>query len=195
MRTLKTPLCLMSLTCAAMLSVSATAAPPHRPDLVSDGNEWTLTVYFDDSSGHRQSATQRVCFFPDGVSDMHQRYIWVSTTYPDWNGRATQEGDQIFMHGDYQRPQGKIDVGHDGMQWEIVTMSPRNEGAGHWHEWAEDGRVGQTVIWGNIKFVRSGRCPFSTWEEAFEAGRQLPLPVDQSGRPMTSPTGSGSDIQ
>lgn len=180
--------------CAALLSsLSANAVPPHLPDLVNLGNEWAITFYQDNAPGQNQWATQRICFFFAGVSGTHQLYRWVSTSYPDWNGRATQEGDQIFMHGDFQFPFGKVDVGHDGMQWEIATSSPRNMGTGHWHEWIEDGSLGLTVGWGNLKFERIGQCAHHAADEAEAVGKRLPLPRDEAGRELISPTNAVID--
>jgi hypothetical protein len=189
MSTSKLRIRLVPAICTALLSVGAAAAPPYNPDLITDGNMWTITAYYDNSPVHLEAATQRLCFFPDGFSGTHQRYTWVSISFPDWNGRATQEGDQIFMHGDFAFPQPGVEGGHDSMQWEIVTSSPKNEGAGHWHEWLEDGRLGRTIGFGNTKLVRVGRCPWQTIEQALEAVKDLPPPTDSTGKPLLSPAG------
>ncbi|MEJ2691663.1 MAG: hypothetical protein P8166_01110 [Candidatus Thiodiazotropha sp.] len=191
----KTKMCLAVSAMVLTAHTSAFAVPPHKPDLVSDGNRWLITGYFDNSSVHAQANTQGICFYPAGVSGTHQRYRWVSDTYPDWNGNATQEGDQVFMHGDFQWPFREVrDGGHDSMEWEIVTMSPKNEGAGHWQEWIEDGRFGRTVGFGNAKLVRVGKCKYATAEEALEAGQQLDIPTDDTGIPMYNPMGISPDI-
>jgi hypothetical protein len=183
----------MRLTVSALLlaaTTSAIANPPYRPNLFSEGNRWTITAYFDNSPAHTQAATQGICFYPDGVSGTHQQYRWVSDTYPDWNGRASQEGDQIFMHGDFQWPYGvKRDGGHDSMDWEIITVSRKNEGAGHWKEWVENGRFGITVGFANAKFVRVGKCKYQTAEEALEAYYGLDLPKGPDGNILYNPLG------
>ncbi|HEU5134742.1 MAG TPA: hypothetical protein VFU13_06320 [Steroidobacteraceae bacterium] len=192
MKLRKTLLRSAPLACATLLaSMSANAVPPHLPDLVTGGNMWTITFWQDNSPQQVQWATQRICFFRTVVAGTHQRYVWVSVSFPDWNGRATQEGDQIFMHGDFQFPPGKPDVGHDGMQWEIVTATPRNLGAGHWHEWIEDGRAGLTIEFGNATFNRVGQCQFATADEALDANREIPRPRDDSGKELDSPMGVG----
>jgi hypothetical protein len=186
----KTKLCFSLAAMTMMAHTSVFANPPHRPDLVSEGNRWTITAYYDNSPTHTQAATQGLCFYPDGVSGTHQRYIWVSDTYPDWNGRATQEGDQIFMHGDFQWPYSvRRDGGHDSMEWEVVTSSPRNLGAGHWREWVENGVFGTTIGYGNAKLQRVGKCKFRTAEEALKYGRELELPKDKYGRYLENPQG------
>lgn len=181
--------CLLCFTGA--FSTAVFAVPPHLPDLVRDGNRWTITFYDDSGTMHPQWATQGICFYYAGTVGTHQRYIWVSDTYPDWNGRATQEGDQIFMHGDFQWPYGNRDGGHDGMEWEIVTSNPRNEGAGHWKEWVEDGRAGITIGFGNAKFVRVGKCidRFLTVADAMEASQYIERPIGNDGEPQPNPMG------
>jgi hypothetical protein len=175
----------------ALVSVAsvASAVPPHQPALVTGGNLWTITFYDDSSPNHTQWATQRICFFNAGVQGTHQRYSWVSISYPDWNGRATQEGDQVFMHGDFQWPFGNRDGGHDGMEWQLVTTSPGGEagavprgeiGTGHWKEWVEDGRLGITIGFGNTLFRRVGRCPYLTFAEAYSHSVQQALLNAQS---------------
>jgi hypothetical protein len=192
--TVKTKMCLALAALALTTHTSVFADPPHRPDLVSDGNRWTITFYNDASPRHDQWATQGLCFYPAGVVGTHQRYIWVSDTYPDWNGRATQEGDQIFMHGDFQWPYGQVrDGGHDGMEWEIVTMSPRNMGAGHWKEWVEDGRYGITIGFGNARFQRVGKCELSTADEALKVYQDIELPRDENGNFLNNPMGVSVD--
>lgn len=174
---------------ASLVTTIASAIPPYHPDLVAEGNLWRITDYLDQTPGHAQAATQGLCFFYAGTVGTHQRYTWVSNTYPDWNGRATQEGDQIFMHGDFKWPFGQdVDGGHDGMEWEIVTMSRRNEGAGHWKEWVEDAMFGQTIVFANAKFTRVGKCDYHTAEEALEANKFIEPKRDAQGR-ILSPMG------
>ncbi len=185
--------------CAAMFtSIAAQAVPPHLPDLVQGGNRWTITFYDDSSVNHNQWATQGICFFRVADVGTHTRYVWYSDTFPDWNGRATQEGDQIFMHGDYA-----ANVGHDGMEWEIVTSSYKNEGAGHWKEWREDPGYGRTIGFGNAKFTRVGYCrhvgtagldEVSATQEAEAFSQeyvQVPYPMSIQGEEIVLPSGDG----
>jgi len=32
--------------------------------------------------------------------------VWYSTSYPDWNGRYYQEGDEVKMTGDFAKDTG-----------------------------------------------------------------------------------------
>jgi hypothetical protein len=139
----------IALTTPGSAQLVAPALP--SPQLVNGGNLWTITAFDDSSPVHTQLATQSICFEFVGVVGTHVRYRWRSTTFPDWNGRATQEGDQVFMHGDYAK-----DVGHDGMEWSIASAKT---GAGHWFEWREDGGFGITIGFANAEWQRVGSCP------------------------------------
>lgn len=174
---------------------SVLANPPYSPGLVSEGNRWTITFYDDSKAAHNQWATQGLCFYNIGDTGTHQRYVWVSDTYPDWNGIATQEGDQIFMHGDFQWLYGQQkDGGHDGMEWQIVTASKTNEGFGHWHEWVQDEKYGMNIGFGNTKLVRVGKCEIEKADEALEAYMFIERPRDKQGRYLQSPMGVVADI-
>src|SRR6478672_10890085 len=142
--------CALALLAFAFTTTAAAQALP-SPQLVNGGNLWTITAFDDSSPVHTQWATQSICFEFIGVVGTHTRYRWRSTTFPDWNGKATQEGDQVFMHGDYAK-----DVGHDGMEWSIVT---NKNGSGHWFEWREDGGFGTTIGFANAEWQRIGTCP------------------------------------
>jgi hypothetical protein len=155
-------------------------AQAQQPDLVTVGNRWTITAFNDESPTHDQWATQGICFRSLGMFGTHQRYEWWSDTFPDWNGIASQEGNEVVMHGDYAE-----DVGHDSVMFNVVTSTPRNIGAGHWVEWREDGKLGRTIGFLNALLTRVGRCQI-TADEA----RDLPYPVDVYGKPLESPVGN-----
>lgn len=166
------------------LGLSAHASPPYSPNLAEEGNRWTITAFNDASPQHQEWATQTLCFYPAGTNGTHQRFYWVSTSFPDWNGIAVQEGDQIFMHGDYAK-----DVGHDSMTWEVTTATRSNEGYGHWAEWREDTRLGRTIGFVNAKLTRIGHCKQETWEEALEYGQSLEYPYNEEGERIVVPFG------
>lgn len=121
------------------------------PNVFVGGNHWTITFYDDRSPAHTQWVTQDICFFPFAAVGTHISGMWYSTTFPDWNGRYSAEGDQVKMHGDFG-----TNVGHDGMTWEITTA---RTGAGEWKEWIETPGVGITIGWGNATWNRVGVCP------------------------------------
>lgn len=187
-------LCIFATALLLAAQTSVFAQTPYKPDLVQGGNRWIIADYDDSASTHPLWAQQGICFYYAGTRGSHQQYVWVSDTYPDWNGRAVQEGDQIFMHGDFQWPPGNRDGGHDGMEWQLTTMSRRDEGFGHWKEWVEDGRYGMTIVFANAKLNRVGKCLHTTYEEAHEAGTTLELPIDDQGRVMNNPAGVGLDL-
>ena len=164
----------------ALASVAGAQAAAPSPDLIKNGNRWTLTFHNDETPNHDQWATQGICFAYTGTVGTHIRYRWWSDTYPDWNGIASQEGDEVVMHGDYAK-----DVGHDAMKWDIVTSNPRTEGAGHWWEWRENGAYGNNVGFGNAKLARVGSCRIS-----LESSHYIKLPLDQFGKELESPMGN-----
>jgi hypothetical protein len=176
----KVPLRWLPASLAAIATIAGGVARAQQPDLVSAGNRWTITAYNDESPNHDEWATQGLCFRSIGMFGTHQRYVWWSDTFPDWNGVASQEGNEVVMHGDYAG-----DVGHDSMMWNVVSATPRNVGAGHWVEWREDGKFGRTIGFANALLTRAGNCRVS-----YEAAPYLPLPVDAYGRQYDSPFGA-----
>lgn len=142
---------------AAIASFSAQAQP--RPDVTTNGNLWSITFYDDSATNHAQWATQNVCFFPTGMIGTQLAGYWFSTTYNDWNGTFRQEGDQVFMTGDYAGDSNGNAVGHDGIDFQIATAEKKAEGFGHWKEWRENGGMGTVIGYGNTKLVRLGACP------------------------------------
>ena len=165
----------------ALFFTGATLAPnvalAQQPDLVSAGNRWTITAFNDESPFHDQWATQGLCFRSIGFFGTHQRYEWWSDTFPDWNGIASQEGNEVVLHGDYAG-----DVGHDAVFFNVVSATPRSVGAGKWVEWREDGSFGRTIGFANALLTRVGRCQIT-----LEQAKLLPIPRDQFGREIESP--------
>ncbi|AKJ27362.1 hypothetical protein [Caldimonas brevitalea] len=151
----------LAACCAALgLAFGSAASADPKPDVVNNGNLWTITFYDDSSDVHDEWATQQICFIPTGTVGTQLAGVWYSPTFFDWNGTWRQEGDQVFMTGDYA---GDIDgnaVGHDGMHWQLVTAERKSEGFGHWKEWREDGSFGNVIGYGNAKFARVGNCHF-----------------------------------
>src|SRR4051794_28185946 len=143
-----------ALFALAFTTIAGAQAPLPSPQLVNGGNLWTITAFDDASPVHTQMATQGICFEFIGVVGTHNRYRWRSTTFPDWNGIASQEGDQVFMHGDYAQ-----NVGHDGIMWAIDT---NKSGSGHWTEWRETPAFGNTIVFANAPFQRTGTCGSTT---------------------------------
>ncbi|MCF6437582.1 hypothetical protein [Pseudoalteromonas sp. MMG022] len=195
--------------CLAACAISSTAvqAQLYKPTLTQEGNQWMITFHDDRSSIHARWATQGLCFYFVGVSGTHEVYRWVSNTYPNWNGVAEKEGDQVFMYGDFWNERG-----HDGMEWELVTQvkdSRPEIGAGHWHEWVENSAFGSLWFFGNAHFERKGYCSISRQgvttkstsgesydddvglqlsEQAMERYNTLEPPRDEKGR-LLSPMG------
>lgn len=162
---------------ALTLAPSANAQPAvPSPELTRGGNLWTITAFDDASPVHTQMATQGICFEFIGVVGTQNRYRWRSTTFPDWNGIASQEGDEVFMHGDYAQ-----NVGHDGIMWSIDT---NKTGSGHWTEWRETATNGNTIVFANATFQRTGTCAGTTAPPPFIA-----QPFHPDGTPQYDPLG------
>lgn len=149
---IKQLLATLALTGAAIGSAQAT--PQHFPavdQVAVPGTLYSITFYDDTSNGHSQWATQNICFVQGPVQGSNTTGLWYSTTYNRWIGLWRQEGDQIFMIGDFWKGQGK-----DSMQWELVTT--KDEGFGHWQEWVEDGMYGNWIAKGNTRIAKIGVC-------------------------------------
>ena len=162
---------------------------PPQPNVFDGGNRWLITAYNDASAEHQRMATQGLCFLPYSRSGTHIRGIWFSDTFPNWNGRYSQEGDRVLLHGDYAE-----EIGHDGMVIELFARDRHHdEGAGQWTEWREDRRAGRTVVFANARMRRVGRCP------VFEADSEEPFPIvfpryKDDGRMAENPLDLGQEL-
>lgn len=137
----------------AMTAAQALGQVP-RPNVYDGGNRWIITAYDDSSPVHQQWANQGICFLPYAVWGTHIRGVWYSDTFPNWNGRYSQEGDRILMHGNWANF-----AGSDGMVIDLYAgTSPRDVGAGQWTEWWNFGPNGTTVGFLNARLSRAGRC-------------------------------------
>ncbi len=134
------------------------AAPP-KPNVFDGGNKWHITYYNDPTTNHAQWATQEICFLPYSIVGTSIQGVWYSTSFPDWNGRYYQEGDEVKMTGDYAH-----DVGHDHMTLLHTTYdvpgAVRGMAFKDWTEWREDGAFGRIIGWGNAKLERVGKCHY-----------------------------------
>lgn len=156
---------------ASLLSMSSLsfAVAPYLPDFVKDGNRWSFKAYDDASPDHTTLvAAQVMCFEYAGISGNHQLYTWYSETFPGWSGNAVQEGDQIFIHGDYA--QG---AGHSSIQLDTLVAPTINGSAGTWQEWRHNGANGNTVNFAKTRALREGDCVLS----ARQAAKLTPLLV------------------
>ena len=144
------------ITGLALPQVQAAGVP--SPNVYDRGNRWSITYYDDQAGNHAQWATQIVCFLPYAVVGQSIQGAWYSLTFPDWNGRYYQEGDEVKMTGDYA-----ADVGHDHMTLLHTTVdsgaNPRGMAFKDWTEWREDGSYGNIIGWGNATLTREGKCP------------------------------------
>jgi hypothetical protein len=173
-----------SLLASAMLvlALPASAQAPYSPNLVDGGNKWFIDAYNDTDPDHVALATPGICFEYAGVVGTHQQYTWYSDTFLGWQGTASQEGDQVFMHGVYANGQGR-----DAIQVRIIIDAPRHGSVGHWQEWRDNGAYGKTVGFANARMIRNGNCTM-TASQALGGGWTFPFPFPiptTSDNPMT----------
>lgn len=165
-----------------VLALPASAQPPYSPNLVDGGNKWFIDAYNDTDPDHVALATPGICFEYAGVVGTHQQYTWYSDTFLGWQGTASQEADQVFMHGVYANGEG-----HDAIQVRIIIDAPRHGSVGHWQEWRDNGAYGKTVGFANARMIRNGNCTM-TASQALGSGWTFPFPFPtptNSDNPMT----------
>ena len=149
------------------LSSYVFANPPYQPDFVKHGNKWSFKAYDDASPAHTQLvAAQDICFEYNGTSGNHQLYTWYSETFAGWSGRAVQEGDQIFIHGDFANG-----AGHSSIQLDTLVAPTIYGSAGTWQEWRHDSKNGSTVSFAKTRALREGNCTLT----ARQAAKLTPL--------------------
>lgn len=155
MKSIKKHVTLVAL--GSLLFAGVALANPPKPNVFDGGNKWRITFYNDPTGNHAQWATQEICFLPYVIVGTSIQGVWYSTSFPDWNGRYYQEGDEVKMTGDYAK-----DVGHDHMTLQHTTYDVEGQVRGmafkDWTEWREDGAYGNIIGWGNAKLERAGRC-------------------------------------
>ena len=120
---------------AMMLQVAqAGAVVPHLPDLVQNGNLWKFTYFNDASTTHNISYSEPICFESEATVGTHQRYRWYVQSNPNISGKASQEGDQITMIGDYFF--GSLGARYTyakSLQWELTSDERNRNGSGMGH--------------------------------------------------------------
>lgn len=170
----------LAVILSLLVSGGVMAQPPYDANLVKGGNKWFIDAYDDTDPDHLPMATPGICFEYAGVKGTHQQYTWYSDTFPGWHGTASQEADQVFLHGVYADG-----VGHDAIQVRIIIDAPRHGAIGHWQEWREDGGYGKTVGFANARMIRDGNCTLTAEEAAGPGGLPFfPTPVTRDN-PMT----------
>ena len=142
----------ITLVLMAVLVVSDVYAQP-EPNVFDGGNLWSITFYDDDSSNHQGGGTtQRICFSNYNLTGTGIQGRWYSTTYPNWYGQYRQEGDSVVMTGNFWNGDGNACISFD-----LVTMSPKDIGAGHGTEWNDSYSL--ATFFGNTLLNRLGKCP------------------------------------
>ncbi len=137
------------------IASAAMAACVPKPNVYDNGNRWKVTFYNDPTTGHDQWASQIICFSSYTTVGTSIQGYWYALTFPDWNGRYYQEGDELKMTGDYAK-----DIGHDHLIFKHTTDDRSKQGVafGDWTEWREDSKFGRIIGWGNATMERVGYC-------------------------------------
>lgn len=177
--TILTPLAIVAITFSSAIQ----AQPPYNADLVQGGNKWFLDAYDDTDPDHNLINTVGLCFKYAGTVGTHQRYTWYSDSFKGWQGTASQEGDQIFIHGRYAGGKGR-----DAIQVRIIIDTPRSGSVGHWQEWRDDDSYGQIIGFANARMIRDPGQPCAmTEKEALDTGFSFPFfpTPETTDNPMT----------
>ena len=139
-----------------LLLASFASAQP-QPNIFTGGDRWLVTAFDDSAPNHSEIATHVLCFFqssPGGVVGTHVRGVWFSTSFPNWRGRFSQEGDRVVLHGEFGDR-----VGHDAGVFDLYAgTSPNDEAAGDWVEWFESGNPDTSGVFASVRLRRSGSC-------------------------------------
>lgn len=166
--------------CIASMSFDAMAVPPYQPDMVQGGNRWTFRAYNDADPNHAVLVQEQiVCFEYAGTVGNHQRYTWYSESFPGWRGIATQEGDLVYLHGEFADGRG-----HSSIQIETLVSPPIYGSAGVWQEWRENRKYGTNIAFAKTRALREGDCTLSAEQAAA-------LPPLLFGSPVTTDTSQG----
>ncbi|NQY80492.1 MAG: hypothetical protein HRT47_09290 [Candidatus Caenarcaniphilales bacterium] len=144
---------------AMLQSNFAGAVVPHLPDLVQNGNLWRFTYYNDASPSHDTLFGEPICFDYEFTLGTHQRYRWYVQSNPSISGKASQEGDQITMMGDYFLGPIGIDISiMKAHQWELTTdEKKRSMGTGHHQIYLRQGDLQRSAHF-NMFARRAGFC-------------------------------------
>lgn len=173
----------------AALGPIVKVGPKAGPNLVKGGNRWVATAYDDASTTHKQLqfggqfSTAVYCFSFENNVGTHDRYTYYSETFDTLEGRATQEGDHVVMHGDFGIDIAGTtfnNVGHEAIVWDLVTQSYKDQGFGDYTSWFETDHpgYGKTLAFANIRMVRSGYCKAVEKDDAIGAEFLVPRELE-----------------
>lgn len=109
---------------------------------------WSLTFYNDNTPALTPMATQNICFVAGGT--------WYSTTFPAWNGRWFQKGNNAAGNGDRVRVLGNwaSGFGNDSADLNFIHVRLMT---GSWNEWIDGFGF---FVWTQVTLTRIGNlCP------------------------------------
>jgi len=131
-----------TLVLALCITAAAFAQAPNNPVGL-----WRFQAYNDNSPALNIMGAQNICFLANGT--------WFGTTFPNWNGRWFQKGNNAAGNGDRVRIVGNWanGAGNDSAEISFINL---NLMTGGWHEWTDGFGV---VFWIQITGTRLGPCP------------------------------------
>lgn len=109
---------------------------------------WNVQAYFDNTPAINPAGTQNICFLANGT--------WYSPTFPNWNGRWFQKGNNAAGNGDRVRILGNwaFGAGNDSAELSFINLGLMTGG---WHEWTDGFGA---VLWLQLVGRRIGTaCP------------------------------------
>jgi hypothetical protein len=158
----------IALVLALCAAGTAFAQAPNNPVGL-----WNFQAYNDNSPNLAAMGNQNICFLANGT--------WFGTTFPGWNGRWFQKGNNAAGNGDRVRLVGNWanGAGNDSAEIHFMNLTQMDGG---WHEWTDGFGA---VLWLQIIGRKIGNfCPLPA-ELELEASE-----ADESRRPWEEKGGS-----
>jgi hypothetical protein len=171
----------LACTAVAALALCATGAAfaqaPNNPVGL-----WNFQAYADNSANLFAMGNQNICFLANGT--------WYGTTFPNWNGRWFQKGNNVAGNGDRVRIVGNwaFGAGNDSAEISFINLSLMTGG---WHEWTDGFGV---VLWIQITGRKIGtNCPPPAsleFEATADEAQRRPWEEKGAQEPVCSPNGT-----
>jgi hypothetical protein len=159
-----------ALALPLLVTGAALAQAPNNPVGL-----WNFQAYADNSPNLATMGSQNICFLANGT--------WFGTTFPNWNGRWFQKGNNAAGNGDRVRILGNWanGAGNDSAEISFINLSLMTGG---WHEWTDGFGA---VLWIQITGRKIGNfCPAPALSEFATDDEAQRRPWEEKG--ATEPT-------